>query len=200
MTAPRDLRLTPFHRRRRTSARSSSRPPAGSGRSGSVRTTRWCPTTRGGARDAWAALNWSPAVGAEHLAVRERVGLVDITPFAKFDVAGPDALPFLERVFANRIDRPAGSLVYTAALTPHGGIRLDLTIARKQEELFRVVTGGGSGSTIWSWLRAQLRDQSVSPSRSAPDRSSRSAYGPRARDVLGAVTEADVSNATPSRT
>ena len=62
-------------------------------------------------------------MGAEHVATRERVALFDITPFAKFDVAGPDALPFLERVFANRIDRPVGSLVYTAALTPRGGIR-----------------------------------------------------------------------------
>ena len=83
-------------------------------------------------------------MGAEHLATREAAGLFDITPFAKFDVAGPDALVLLERVFANRIDRPVGSVIYTAALTPRGGIRLDLTVIRKEEDLFRIVTGGGS--------------------------------------------------------
>ena len=61
-------------------------------------------------------------------------------------------------MFANRIDRPVGSIVYTAALTPKGGIRLDLTITRKDEQLFRVVTGGGSGQHDLAWLRAQIRD------------------------------------------
>ena len=109
-------------------------------------------------RTGWAARGWSPEVGAEHLATRSNAALFDITPFAKFDVEGADALAYLERVFANRIDRPVGSIVYTAALTPRGGIRLDLTITRKDEQLFRVVTGGGSGQHDLAWLRAQVRD------------------------------------------
>ena len=83
-------------------------------------------------RTGWAARGWSAEVGAEHLATRQRVALFDITPFAKFDVTGSDALDYLERVFANRIDLPVGSVVYTAALTERGGIRLDLTVTRKE--------------------------------------------------------------------
>ena len=65
---------------------------------------------------------------------------------------------YLERISANRIDRPVGSVVYTAMLTPSGGIRCDLTVTRKDEDRFRVVTGGGSGQHDLAWLRAQIRD------------------------------------------
>ena len=109
-------------------------------------------------RDGWAGTFWSPIEGAEHLATRSSAALFDLTPFAKFDVEGPDALAYLERICANRIDRPVGSIVYTAMLTPAGGIRCDLTIARKGEELFRVVTGGGSGQHDLAWMRGQIGD------------------------------------------
>ncbi|MGH2540466.1 MAG: FAD-dependent oxidoreductase, partial [Actinomycetota bacterium] len=109
-------------------------------------------------RSGWAAAGWSPEVGAEHLATRSNAALFDITPFAKFDVTGPDALDFLERVFANRIDRPVGTIVYTSALTESGGIRLDLTVTRKDEDRFRIVTGGGSGHHDETFLRRQIRD------------------------------------------
>ncbi|MEP7060683.1 MAG: FAD-dependent oxidoreductase, partial [Actinomycetota bacterium] len=134
---PRNLRLTPFFSRHQAlgaeffTGAGWERPQwfrANRDRAGGV-TREWA--RRGG----WAARGWSPEVGAEHLATRERAGLFDITPFAKFDVTGSDALAFLERVFANRIDRPVGSIVYTAALTPKGGIRLDLTVIRKEEAL-----------------------------------------------------------------
>ena len=146
-------------------------------------------------RDAWAAKLWSPIEGAEHLATRSNVALFDITAFAKLDVQGPDALAFLERVFANRIDRPVGSLVYTAALTPRGGIRLDLTIARKGEDLFRVVTGGGSGQHDLAWLRAQIRDgERVTITERTGSLFALGLWGPKAREVLRAVSDADVTN------
>jgi dimethylglycine oxidase len=146
-------------------------------------------------RTGWAARGWSPIVGAEHLATRSRAALFDITPFAKLDVEGPDALPYLERVFANRIDRPVGSIVYTAALTPRGGIRLDLTVARKGEELFRIVTGGGSGQHDLAWLRRQIRDgERVRITERTGSLFALGLWGPRAREVLERVTTADVSN------
>jgi dimethylglycine oxidase len=146
-------------------------------------------------RDEWAAKLWSPIEGAEHLATRSGVALFDITAFAKFDVQGPDALAFLERVFANRIDRPVGTLVYTAALTPRGGIRLDLTIARKGKDLFRLVTGGGTGPHDVAWLRAQLRDgEHVTITERTGSLFALGLWGPKARDVLSAVTDADLSN------
>jgi dimethylglycine oxidase len=86
-------------------------------------------------------------------------------------------------------------LVYTAALTPRGGIRLDLTIARKAEDLFRVVTGGGSGQHDLAWLRAQVQDhERVTITERTGSLFAMGLWGPRARDVLAAVTDADVSN------
>ena len=146
-------------------------------------------------RTGWAARGWSPEVGAEHLATREAVALFDITPFAKFDVTGPDALAYLERVFANRIDRPVGSVIYTAALTERGGIRLDLTVTRKDEERFRVVTGGGSGHHDEAFLRSRIRDgERVQITVRTGSLFALGLWGPKARDVLASVTDVDVSN------
>jgi len=146
-------------------------------------------------RDAWSGRLWSPNEGAEHIATRTNAALFDLTAFAKFDVQGPDALAFLERVFANRIDRPVGSIVYTPALTRTGGIRLDLTITRKDQELFRVVTGGGSGQHDVAWLRGQLRDgERLTITERTGSLFALGLWGPKARETLAAVTDEDVSN------
>ena len=57
----------------------------------------------------------------EHRAVRERVGVLDMTSFGKLDVTGPGALAFLQRLCANDVDRPVGSLVYTQCLNRRAG-------------------------------------------------------------------------------
>jgi dimethylglycine oxidase len=146
-------------------------------------------------RSGWAAREWSPIEGGEHLAVREAAGLFDLTAYVKLRVQGPDALRFLERVCGNRVDRPVGTVVYTAMLTPAGGIRCDLTVTRHDEDVFLVVTGGGSGMHDLAWLRAQVRD---GERVRIFDGSSRSfvlgLFGPKARDVLAAATADDVSN------
>ena len=146
-------------------------------------------------RGSWASRFWSPIEGAEHLATRSNAALFDITPFAKFDVTGTDALAYLERICANRIDRPVGSIVYTAMLTPRGGIRCDLTVIRKDEDLFRVVTGGGSGQHDLAWMRAQIGDgERVTIAERTGSLFALALWGPRARDILRSVTDADVSN------
>ncbi len=146
-------------------------------------------------RDEWAATLWSPIEGAEHLATRSNASLIDITPFAKFDVQGPDALGYLERISGNRIDRPVGTVVYTAMLTRTGGIGCDVTVTRKGDELFRVVTGGGSGQHDLAWMRSQLRDgERVSITERTGGLFALGLWGPRARDILRAVTDEDVSN------
>jgi dimethylglycine oxidase len=194
---PRGLKLSPFHERHRAlgaeffQGAGWERPQWFSANRelvGDV-THEWA------RRIGWAARGWSPEVGAEHLATRERAALFDITAFAKFDVTGPDALGFLERVFANRIDRPVGSIVYTAGLTDRGGIRLDLTVTRKAEDRFRVVTGGGSGHHDEAFLRSQIRDgERVQIAVRTGSLFALGLWGPRARDVLEAVTDVDVSN------
>jgi len=146
-------------------------------------------------RDEWAARFWSPIEGAEHLATRSSAALFDLTAFAKLDVEGPDALAYLERICANRIDRPVGSIVYTAMLTPSGGIRCDLTIARKGEELFRVVTGGGSGRHDLAWMRRQIRDgERLRINERTGSLFALGLWGPNAREILGGLTDADLGN------
>lgn len=194
---PRNLRLTPFFARHRALG-AEFFTGAGWERPQWFRANRELVggvTHEWARRTGWAARGWSPEVGAEHLATRSAAALFDITPFAKFDVTGPDALAFLERVFANRIDRPVGSIVYTAALTPKGGIRLDLTVIRKDEALFRVVTGGGSGQHDLAWLRRQIRDgERVTITERTGSLFALGLWGPNARAVLARVTDADVSN------
>src|SRR5207342_842618 len=192
---PRGLRLTPFYRRH---VHLGAEFVTGAGwerpqwleANGSLLTG--APLER---REDWAARFWSPIEGAEHLATRSSAALFDLTAFAKFDVTGPDALALLERICANRIDRPVGSVVYTAMLTPSGGIRCDLTVTRKGDELFRVVTGGGSGQHDLAWMRAQIREgERVTIAERTGSLFALGLWGPRARDVLSAVTDVDVSN------
>jgi glycine cleavage system aminomethyltransferase T/glycine/D-amino acid oxidase-like deaminating enzyme len=194
MSHPRGLKLSPFHRRHQELG-AAFFSGAGWERPQWFESNHVLTGAPWESRAGWAARNWSPCVGAEHLATRERVGLFDITPFAKFDVTGPDALAYLERICANRIDRPVGTIVYTSMLTPSGGIRCDLTVTRKDEDRFRVVTGAGSGQHDRAWLLAQRRPgERVTLAVRTGSLFALGLWGPRARDVLQAVTDVDVSN------
>ena len=194
MSHPRELKLTPFYaRHRELGAEFFS--GAGWERPQWFEANHVLTGAPWESRTGWAAQNWSPCVGVEHIATRERVAMFDITPFAKFDITGADALSFLERVSANRIDRPVGTVVYTSMLTPSGGIRCDLTVTRKDEDRFRVITGGGSGQHDRAWLLAQRRHgERVNLTVRTGSLFALGLWGPKARDVLQAVTEVDVSN------
>ena len=149
----------------------------------------------GASRSGWEAREWSPTVAAEHVATRERAALFDLTPFAKFEVAGPGALDALQRLAANQMNRPVGSITYTAMLTPRGGIKCDLTVTRLGEERFLVVTGGAMGLHDLDWVRTNLPDErSVSIVDVSSGQCSVGLWGPRSRELLSLVSEDDVSN------
>ena len=93
----------------------------------------------------WESRWWSPIINAEHLAMRERVAMVDLAAFAIFDVTGPGALAYLQGLVVGQMDVPVGRTVYTPLLSEGGGIVADLTIIRLAHDTFRVVTGGGMG-------------------------------------------------------
>ena len=93
----------------------------------------------------WESRWWSPIINAEHLAMRDRAGLVDLSAFAIFDITGPGALAALERLCVNKVDVAPGRTVYTPLLNAAGGILADLTVMRLAHDHFRVVTGGGMG-------------------------------------------------------
>jgi glycine cleavage system aminomethyltransferase T/glycine/D-amino acid oxidase-like deaminating enzyme len=151
---------------------------------------------RVGRREAeWESRWWSPIINAEHLAMRERAGIVDLSAFAIFDVTGPGALGTVQRVSVRQLDVPVGRVVYTPWLTPSGGFKADLTIMRLAEEAFRVVTGGAHGMADRKWLADHLpEDGSAQLADQTTGWTTLGVWGPRARDILASVTSDDVSH------
>ena len=104
----------------------------------------------------WDARWWSPITNAEHLAMRDSVGMVDLTAFNEFDIEGPGAVAGLQHIVVNNVDVPVGKSIYTPLLTPAGGFRGDLTIQRLGDEHFRVITGAFDGGRDQYWFRKHL--------------------------------------------
>jgi 4-methylaminobutanoate oxidase (formaldehyde-forming) len=140
--------------------------------------------------------NWFSAVGEEHRHVREAVGIFDQSSFAKYEMAGPDAGKALDWICANDVARPAGRLTYTQLLNSRGGIEADLTVARLCDDRFYIVTGTGFRTHDLGWIADHVpAGLDVTLTDVTEDFGTLSLMGPKARDVLAAVTEADVSNA-----
>ncbi len=143
----------------------------------------------------WAGKHWSPAIGAEALATRQRAALFDETSFAKIEISGPGALALLQRLCANDIDRPVGRITYTQMLNRRGGIECDFTVTRLGEDLFFIVTGTAFGGHDIGWIRSHAPDDgSVQVAEVTAERACLGLWGPSARDILGSVTDADLSN------
>jgi 4-methylaminobutanoate oxidase (formaldehyde-forming) len=137
----------------------------------------------------WAGELWSPAVGAEHLATRERAGLFDESSFAKLEIGGPGAAAFLESLCDNVVARDVGQITYTQMCNRRGGIECDFTVTRVEEELFQIVTGTAFGNHDASWIRRHApRDGSVRVSDVTSRWSCFALWGPRARDILAPLT------------
>lgn len=138
--------------------------------------------------------NWFDAVGREHKAAREAAVLFDQTSFAKFSLKGPDAEAALSWIAANNVTKPVGSLIYTQMLNDHGGIECDLTLARVAEDEFYITTGTGFATHDFNWISRNIPE---GMNCQLFDISSTNAVlalmGPRARDILEAVTRDDVS-------
>jgi 4-methylaminobutanoate oxidase (formaldehyde-forming) len=138
----------------------------------------------------WAGENWSPAIEVEARAARESAALFDQSSFSKLEVLGPGALAFLERLCANKIDRPVGTIVYTQLLNARGGIEADLSVTRRAEDRFLLVTGTAFGTHDRAWLeRNAPRDGSVYVNDVTSAYACLCLWGPRARDVLQPLTK-----------
>jgi glycine cleavage system aminomethyltransferase T len=143
----------------------------------------------------WDSRWWSPIINAEHLAMRDRAAMFDLTAFCIFDVLGPGALESVQQVAMRQMDVAVGRVVYTPVLTPRGGFRSDLTIMRLGNEHFRVVTGGAHGMADLKWFADHLPEDG---SAQIVDLTSAwctiGLWGPRARDILASTTSDDVSH------
>jgi 4-methylaminobutanoate oxidase (formaldehyde-forming) len=133
-------------------------------------------------------------VAAEHEAVRERVGILDMSLMAKFAVQGPDAVAVLSRLSANQVDRDPGRVVYTQWLTGRGGIAADLTVTRLSEERFLVVASDIIQRRIEPMIRRATRPgEHCTVTDVTSGTVLLSVQGPRSRQLLERVSSADLS-------
>lgn len=142
----------------------------------------------------WDARWWSPIINAEHLALRERAGLVDLSSFVIFDVIGPAALDAVQSVALAQMDVAIGRVVYTPILDENGAFRSDLTIIRLAHDRFRVVTGAAHGMVDVKWFADRLPDTGAQIADLTSSFTTIGLWGPRARDILSQVTGADISH------
>jgi glycine cleavage system aminomethyltransferase T/glycine/D-amino acid oxidase-like deaminating enzyme len=141
----------------------------------------------------WDARWWSPIINAEHLAMRERAGYIDLSAFVIFDVIGRDACAAVQRIAVGQVDVAPGRVVYTPVIDERGGYRADLTIMRLGDDHFRVVTGGAHGNVDRKWFRDHLSGDAYVVDHTSGF-TTIGLWGPRARDILGSLTVTDVSN------
>ena len=146
-------------------------------------------------RYEWDSRWWSPIINAEHLAMRDRVGMVDLSAFAVFDIAGSCALDTMQKLCVVQMNVPIGRVIYTSLLNPSGGIKADLTVMRLGANHFRVVTGGADGPRDKKWFIDHLPDDgAVQLTDLTSSWGTLGLWGPKARELLRSITDADVSN------
>ena len=136
-----------------------------------------------------------PLQAAEHRAVREAVGMLDMSLMAKFLVQGRDAERVLNLVSANDVAVPVGRIVYTQWLNAAGGIEADLTVTRLAEERFLVVVTDLVHRRIAPWIERHAPDSAhVAVTDVTSATTLMTVQGPRSRELLGRLTSADLSN------
>jgi len=142
----------------------------------------------------WDNRWWSPITVGEHLNLRENCGLVDLSAFQIFDLEGPGAVEFADRLAVNKVDVPVGRAVYTPWLTPDGGFHSDLTMQRLADDTVRVVTGVLDGGRDMYWIRTHMpTDGSVVVTDRTREVTTLGLWGPNAPELLGRLTDHDLS-------
>jgi sarcosine dehydrogenase len=135
---------------------------------------------------------WRQYVAEEHKAVREAVTLTDQSSFSKFELVGPGAFAAIQRMAVSNMDKPIGAVIYTQLCNDRGGIEADLTISRLDENHFYIVTGAEFVVHDSDWIRRNLPADAILLDVTSA-RAVINIAGPRARDVLAAASESDVS-------
>ena len=144
---------------------------------------------------SWGRQNWFENAAREHKAVRETVGMYDMSSFGKIRVEGPDAEAFLNRVCGGDMSVEPGKIVYTQFLNDTGGIEADVTVTRLSETAYLVVTPAATRLADQTWMQRHVGDFRVVLTDVTAGEAVLAVMGPRARDVMRAVSPADWSNA-----
>lgn len=134
-------------------------------------------------------------VGGEVKAVRERVGIMDVTAFTKVEVSGPDAYAPLDRLTANRMPQKTGSITLTHMLNRRGRIALETTIVRMADDRFDLVCAAFFEQRLLDHLAQHRADEDAQVTALSSDWSALSLHGSKARDVLTICTDARLDNA-----
>ncbi|BCH16172.1 GcvT family protein [Mesorhizobium sp. L-2-11] len=147
-------------------------------------------------RYSWKRQNWFDNQRDEHLAVRNGVGLFDMTSFGKIRVEGRDACAFLQRLCANDMDVAPGKIVYTQMLNQRGGIESDLTVSRLSETAYFLVVPGATLQRDLAWLKKHLADEFVVITDVTAAEAVLCLMGPDSRKLIQKLSPNDFSNAT----
>lgn len=145
-------------------------------------------------RYSWKRQNWFENQRAEHMAMRQGVGLLDMTSFGKIRVEGRDAAAFLQRLCANDVDVAAGRIVYTQMLNERGGIECDLTVTRLSETVYFLVVPGATLQRDLVWLRNHLGEEWVTIADVTAGEAVLPLMGPLSRELLQKISPNDFSN------
>ncbi|MBC8269802.1 MAG: FAD-dependent oxidoreductase [Rhodospirillaceae bacterium] len=138
--------------------------------------------------------NWFAPSGKEHMAIRENVGLLDQTSFAKFLLQGRDAEAVINKVAANNMSVPVGKIVYTQWLNEQGGIEADLTVTRTAEDCYMIVTAFSSANKDFNWLKKRIPTGAHAVLTDVGSGMAMvSVMGPKSRALLQTLTPADLS-------
>ena len=139
--------------------------------------------------------NWFEHSAAEHRACREGAAYFDQTSLAKLLVQGPDACAVLNRISSADVDVEPGTSVYTTWLNDRGGIEADLTVNRLDEERFLVVTAFSTQVKDADWIARHTPDGArMTVTDVTSGYAVLGVFGPRARDIVAPLTDADLSN------
>ncbi len=158
---------------------------------------RWFDPNGAGENYSYRRTNWFEIVREECKAVRERVGLMDLSTFSKYDVKGRDAESFLNRISSNRMPRKIGGIVLAHMLTESGRIETEFTVTRLGPDHFYVLSAAVAQHHDMSLMtNARKPGEDVTITDITDDFGTLVLAGPRARDVLAQATRADLSNAS----
>ena len=134
---------------------------------------------------------WYPIAEREARAMADGVALIDLSPFTKFDVAGPDAGAFIDLVCAGRVDLEPGGVAYTLMLNDRGGIEADATVMRTGPSAFRIVLAAGLRWKELGRLRHHARRMNVSIIDATESEVVIGVAGPRSRETLSEISDTD---------
>jgi dimethylglycine oxidase len=191
MLEPRPLRVSPFYQQHKELG-AVFLEGAGWERPQWFEANKNLPTNHVPKRDSWSSQFWSPIVGAEHKATRERAALFDMTPLKKLEVSGKNATALLDKLTTGKMNMKVGNVTYTLVLDESGGILSDVTVARVEQHLYHLGINSGMDVAYFKHHAEDIGNVHVE------DVTSKycclGIWGPKAREIVQSLSEDDWSN------